>query len=345
LELELTFLLLLDPLKVFTSGPNSTLGEVDPLPHLAAELEPYRVARIPGIKLPPLIGGAIGYVGYDCVKYFEPRTRRDMKDVLEVPESLFMLFDTIVAVDHFFGQIKVFTYLKVPGTAGAKQDLEIEYEHARRTITDVAERISADQVPLPPQQKIKFDQEYTSNIGQKGYEAHVTTLKQHISKGNIIQAVPSQRIARPSSLHPFNIYRRLRTVNPSPYLFFVDCDDFQIIGASPELLVKAEKGRVVTHPIAGTVKRGATTQEDDALAKELMNSLKDRAEHVMLVDLARNDINRVCDPLSTTVERLIIVQRFSHVQHLTSEVSGTLRPDITRFNAFRYDSLFRNSMT
>jgi anthranilate synthase component 1 len=259
-----------------------------------------------------------------------------MKDILEVPESLFMLFDTIVAVDHFFGQVKVFTYLKVPGTPGAEKDLETGYELARRTIVDVVERISVDEVPLPPQGPIKLDQEYSSNIGQKGYEAHVTKLKTHISKGDIIQAVPSQRVARPTSLHPFNVYRRLRTVNPSPYLFFVDCEDFQIIGASPELLVKSEKGRVITHPIAGTVKRGATAQEDDALAEELMNSIKDRAEHVMLVDLARNDVNRVCDPLSTRVDRLMIVQRFSHVQHLTSEVSGILRPEKTRFDAFRY---------
>ncbi|KAL5403714.1 hypothetical protein PMIN04_012763 [Paraphaeosphaeria minitans] len=128
-------------------------------------------------------------------------------------------------------------------------------------------------------------QEYKSNIGQDGYEGH---------------AVPSQRFARPTSLHPFNIYRHLRNVNPSPYLFYVDCEDFQIVGASPELLVKEEQGRVITHPIAGTVKRGKTLQEDAALAEELSNSIKDRAEHVMLVDLARNDVNRVCDPLTTT---------------------------------------------
>lgn len=324
---------------MLASGPLHPLGEQDPLPLLANELSPYRVLKIPGVKLPPLIGGAIGYVGYDCVKYFEPRTRRDdIKDVLQVPESLFMLFDTIVAVDHFFGQVKVFTYLKVPGTPGAQDDLETGYELARRTILEVVERISVDHVPLPPQGPIQFGQKYTSNIGQSGYEGHVTKLKTHIAKGDIIQAVPSQRIARPTSLHPFNVYRKLRTINPSPYLFYVDCGDFQIIGASPEVLVKSEQGRIITHPIAGTVTRGATAQEDDRLAEELMNSIKDRAEHVMLVDLARNDINRVCDPLSTRVDRLMIVQRFSHVQHLTSEVSGILRPDKTRFDAFRYVS-------
>jgi len=122
----------------------------------------------------------------------------------------------------------------------------------------------------------------TSNIGQAGYEKHVTRLKEHICKGDIIQAVPSQRIARPTSLHPFNIYRQLRTVNPSPYLFFVDCEDFQIIGASPEVLVKSEAGRIISHPIAGTVKRGKTVQEDEALAEELRSSLKDRYDILVL---------------------------------------------------------------
>jgi anthranilate synthase component 1 len=153
--------------------------------------------------------------------------------------------------------------------------------------------------------------------------------------GDIIQAVPSQRIARPTSLHPFNIYRQLRRVNPSPYLFYIDCEGFQIIGASPELLVKEEEGRIITHPIAGTVRRGKNLQEDDVLAEELRQSLKDRAEHVMLVDLARNDVNRVCDPLTTRVDRLMVVEKFSHVQHLVSQVSGVLRKGMTRFDAFR----------
>ena len=163
----------------------------------------------------------------------------------------------------------------------------------------------------------------------------MTTLKHHITAGDIIQAVPSQRFARPTTLHPFNIYRHLRTVNPSPYLFYVSCGDFQIVGASPELLVKNEDGRIVTHPIAGTVKRGKTPEEDEQLAEELRTSLKDRAEHVMLVDLARNDVNRVCDPITTRVDRLMVVEKFSHVQHLVSQVSGVLRRGKTRFDAFR----------
>ncbi|KAF2016919.1 anthranilate synthase-like protein component I [Aaosphaeria arxii CBS 175.79] len=321
-----------DPRKVTKTGPGHG-EEKDPLPALEKELAKSRVATIPSISFPPLMGGAVGYVGYDCVKYFEPKTRRDdMKDVLEVPESLFMLYDTVVAFDHFFQVVKVVTYIKVPENL---DDLEAAYNEATATLKRYVSILKGKDIPIPEQGPIKTGQEYKSNIGREGYEGHVHKLKEHIDVGDIIQAVPSQRFARPTSLHPFNVYRHLRNVNPSPYLFYLDCEDFQIVGASPELLVKEEAGRIITHPIAGTVKRGKTTAEDEALASELLNSIKDRAEHVMLVDLARNDINRVCDPLSTRVDRLMVVQKFSHVQHLVSEVSGVLRPGKTRFDAFR----------
>ncbi|KAF1345446.1 anthranilate synthase component I [Delphinella strobiligena] len=306
--------------------------ETDPLPLLDAELSKCRVASIPALRLPPMTGGAVGYVGYDCVRYFEPKTKRPMKDVLKVPESLFMLYNTIVVLDHFFQKVSVITYLEVPESL---DNLEAAYDEAKKTIMQNLKVLRSPDVPYPEQPPIKMGNTYTSNIGQEGYEKHVKTLKGHITAGDIIQAVPSQRMARPTSLHPFNVYRHLRTVNPSPYLFFLDCHDFQIVGASPELLVKADQGRIITHPIAGTVKRGQTLDQDEALATELRNSLKDRAEHVMLVDLARNDINRICDPISTRVDKLMVVQKFSHVQHLVSEVSGILRPDKTRFDAFR----------
>ncbi|KAF2655960.1 anthranilate synthase component 1 [Lophiostoma macrostomum CBS 122681] len=321
-----------DPRKVIKTGPGHG-EEKDPLPLLEQELAKSRVATIPSIKLPPLTGGAVGYVGYDCVKYFEPKTRRDdMKDVLQVPESFFMFFDTVIAFDHFFQVVKVITYVRVPENL---DDLEQAYKDATATLKGYVSILKDKDIPMPEQGPIEMGQEYKSNIGRDGYEKHVTDLKEHIGVGDIIQAVPSQRFARPTSLHPFNIYRHLRNVNPSPYLFFLDCEDFQIVGASPELLVKEELGRIITHPIAGTVKRGKTIQEDAALAQELLNSLKDRAEHVMLVDLARNDVNRVCDPLTTRVDRLMVVQKFSHVQHLVSEVSGVLRAGKTRFDAFR----------
>ncbi|KAN0113032.1 anthranilate synthase-like protein component I [Hyaloscypha variabilis] len=319
------------PRKVLKTGEGH--GEsVDPLPALEAELAKIRVAEVPGLKLPPLTGGAIGYVGYDCVRYFEPKTARPMQDVLKVPESLFMLFDTIVAFDRFYEAVKVITYLHVPENLS---DLEEAYKKAASTISEMIDVLLTGDATPPFQPPINLDQKYTSNIGQEGYEGHVRKLKEHIVAGDIIQAVPSQRIARPTSLRPFNIYRQLRRVNPSPYLFYIDCEGFQIIGASPELLVKEEEGRIVTHPIAGTVRRGKNHQEDEELAEGLRQSLKDRAEHVMLVDLARNDVNRVCDPLTTRVDRLMVVERFSHVQHLVSQVSGVLRKGMTRFDAFR----------
>ncbi len=255
-----------------------------------------------------------------------------MKDVLGVPESLFMLFDTIVAFDGYFGVIKVITYLTIPEK---EDEVEAEYQRAVKVIEELIDVLGSPETPLPEQKPVRTGLEYTSNIGRDGYENHVRTLKAHIEKGDIIQCVPSQRFARPTDLHPFNIYRRLRTINPSPYMFFIDCGTFHIIGASPELLVKSEAGRIITHPIAGTLPRGPTPQDDERLADELRNSLKDRAEHIMLVDLARNDVTRVGDPRETRVDRLMEVEKFSHVQHLVSQVSGVLRPDQTRFDAFR----------
>lgn len=323
-----------DPRETLVSGPAHG-WEADPLPRLDAALARHRVAHLPALRLPPMTGGAIGYVGYDCVRYFEPRTRReDVADVLHVPESLFMLFDTIIAVDHFFQRVQVITYLHVPSGGGP---IDAAYASSRDTIARLLRLLRTPDLPLPPQGPIELHHQYCSNIGEPGYRAHVATLKRHIRGGDIIQAVPSQRIARPTSLHPFNIYRHLRSVNPSPYLFYVSCPDFHIVGASPELLVKKDPitSRIITHPIAGTVKRGTTPAADEALAASLRASLKDRAEHVMLVDLARNDVNRVCDPRTTRVDTLMVVQKFSHVQHLVSEVSGQLREGKTRFDAFR----------
>lgn len=324
-------LFIIDPRKVLKIGAGHG-PDSDPLPILEEELAQFRVATVPGLILPPLNGGAIGYVGYDCVKYFEPKTARPLKDVLGIPEALFMMYNTIVAFDHFFQVVKVVTFVPIPASDA---ELDVEYRKGQETIQRTINTLLQPGCPLPPQSPIVPDQQYTSNIGQEGYESHVTKLKEHISKGDIFQTVPSQRLSRPTSLHPFNLFRHLRTVNPSPYLFYIDCEAFQLIGASPELLAKEEKGRIISHPIAGTVKRGKTPEEDEALANELRGSLKDRAEHVMLVDLARNDVNRVCDPITTQVDRLMVVEKFSHVQHLVSQVSGVLRPEKSRFDAFR----------
>ena len=325
------------PRQVLRTGPGFG-NEVDPLAALEEVLAEKTVLHVPGLRLPPMSGGAVGYVGYDCVKYFEPKTARAMKDMLKIPESMFMLFDTILAFDRFFGVVKIITYVNVAetGEGGAQEkQLEEEYKKATEKIEELIDVLNGPETPLPEQGPIQTGHNYISNIGRDGYEGYVKKLKEHIIAGDVIQCVPSQRFSRPTSLHPFNIYRHLRTVNPSPYLFLMTCGDFQLVGASPELLVKEEGGRIITHPIAGTVPRGETPEQDEKLADSLRRSIKDRAEHVMLVDLARNDVNRVCDPLTTTVDRLMVVEKFSHVQHLVSQVSGVLRPGKTRFDAFR----------
>lgn len=324
-----------NPSKIIKTGEDANVygaefANIDPITLLEKEMKQYRQAKLPG--LPKFSGGATGYISYDCIKYFEPKTKRPLKDVLNVPEAVLMLCDLVVAFDHVYQRFQIIYNIH------ESDDISSGYQAAKTAIEEV-ESILTGPSPEninPVQPPIKMNQTFTSNIGQEGYEQHVTTLKKHIKLGDIIQAVPSQRVARPTSLHPFNIYRHLRTVNPSPYLFYIDLIDFQIIGASPELLVQCDtSNKVITHPIAGTIMRGKTADEDEANATILRESTKDRAEHIMLVDLARNDINRVCQPTTTNVDRLLTIERFSHVMHLVSQVSGILRPEKTRFDAFR----------
>ncbi|KAK4168256.1 putative Anthranilate/para-aminobenzoate synthase component I [Cladorrhinum sp. PSN259] len=342
-----------NPRKVLATGPGyEDVG--DPLRALEATLAEDRVLSIPTLKIPSLTGGAVGYLSYDCIKYFEPKTARPLKDNLHIPEALFMLFDTVVAFDHFFQTVTIVTHMRLPESIDG---FEAAYGEAETTIRETLAKIEQPETPLPPinPSKPASEQQYSSNVGRHGYESFVTDLKKHIIKGDIIQAVPSQRFSRSTTLHPFNVYRTLRTLNPSPYLFFLSCSDFHIVGASPECLMKTDgyadlpedtrfgfsadagkhRPKIVNHAIAGTIKRGLTHAEDDELAAVLHNSTKDRAEHVMLVDLARNDVNRVCHPSSVKVDRLMRIDRFSHVQHLTSEVSGLLRPECTRWDAMR----------
>lgn len=322
------------PRRIIKTGPTEN-NEIDPLVLLEDQLSGIKQAQLPGI--PQLSGGAIGYISYDCIKYFEPTTKNDnLKDTLKLPESFLMLFDLIVAYDSVFQRYQIINNIHIDRENDNEDSIKIKYNKALEEIEKIGEILRNPEVKYPIQPKIKDPETFTSNIGQEGYENFVYELKEHIKKGDIIQAVPSQRISRPTKLHPFNIYNHLRTVNPSPYMFYIDYLDFQIVGASPELLVKSDSNnKVITHPIAGTIRRGKTVEEDNKLANELKSSLKDRAEHVMLVDLARNDINRVCDPMSTNVDSLLQVQRFSHVMHLVSQVSGILRSDKSRFDAFR----------
>lgn len=224
---------------------------------LQKELSLYQFIKIP--EVPTFTGGAIGYVAYDCIQHFEPKTACELKDPLNIPEAVFMLADTLVIYDHIFQTIKVVSHVFMPSDAG-KNNLSFVYQTAVDKARRLAKVLITSSTPEPVQPPIVSGNEAVSNVGKQGYEGFVTTLKKHIVAGDIIQAVPSQRLARPTSLHPFNAYRHLRQVNPSPYMFYLDCGDLQIVGASPETLCKVEKNIVYNHAIAGTTKRGKTPE-------------------------------------------------------------------------------------
>lgn len=315
-------------------------AEGDPLVPVEKELSRYKLVRIPG--LPMFTGGAMGYISFDCVHYFEPRTRQELADELPfLPESIFMFCETIVIFDHLRHQLRVVSHAHVPESFDPLNSEQVtafkaSYTAATEKIKAVVSKLQRPDTPLPIQPPIVLGNTPTSNVGQSGYETFVKNLKTHIHQGDIIQAVPSQRLKRPTTLHPFNLYRHLRSINPSPYMFFVQLNGFSLVGASPEMLVKVDENRTVeTHPIAGTRKRGKTPEEDQALAVELLADEKERAEHIMLVDLGRNDANRVCQPRSVKVPSLMHIERYSHVMHIVSTVTGTLRNDISSLEAFR----------
>ncbi|KAI0244212.1 anthranilate synthase component 1 [Massospora cicadina] len=322
-----------DPYKIIKTGPGEEI-EGDPLGPIEKYLSDIKFIHVAG--LPDFTGGAVGYIAFDCVRHFEPRTSRPLKDPVGIPESIHLLIDTVVIIDHLYQKIKVVAHLR--GELSSEAVLQSEYQKASQKIAAVVAILQAPgEIQLPSQPPItKLGGEFTSNIGQAGYEGHVRAVMDQIKRGEVIQVVPSQRLSRPTCLHPFNVYRYLRTVNPAPYLFYLDLHSFQVVGASPEMLVKVDLDRkVYTHPIAGTRRRGSTPAEDLELELDLKADVKETAEHVMLVDLGRNDLNRVCRPDSVKVDSLMHVERYSHVMHLVSNVSGTLREDKTRFDAFR----------
>ncbi|KAN0107159.1 anthranilate synthase component [Russula decolorans] len=320
-----------DPFKLVKVGPNEAV-QGDPMLALERELSVYRYVKIP--QVPTFTGGAIGYVAYDAIQHFEPKTARPLKDGLGLPDAIFMLADTLLIYDHLFQSVKIVSHVFCPENS-TSSNLAFIYQTAVSKVRRLARIIMNPVIPEVPQPPVTLGHTSTSNVGKEGYERYVTTLKKHIVAGDIIQAVPSQRLSRPTKLHPFNAYRRLRQTNPSPYMFYLDCGEVQIVGASPETLCKVEENKVYNHAIAGTTKRGATDEEDERLGQELLNSEKDRAEHLMLVDLARNDVNRVCKSDTVKVDHLMRVETFSHVIHLSSQVSGILRDSFTRFDAFR----------
>jgi anthranilate synthase component 1 len=298
----------------------------DPYAAVAQELERYKVA--PLADLPPFSGGAVGMFGYDLVRWFEPTVGEPNPDDVGLPELALMVSDVLLAFDHLKHEVTVLANVFSEGG-----DVDARYEEAVVAIADVRERLAA---PIPRAAAgVRDAPEFDSNIGSEGYAAAVEAAKEYIRAGDIYQVVPSQRWSASAPVEAFSIYRGLRTVNPSPYMYFLDFEDFEIAGASPESLVKVNGRRAEQRPIAGTRPRSGSVEEDLERARGLLEDEKERAEHVMLVDLARNDLGRVCEYGTVSVEELMAVESYSHVMHIVSSVAGTLREGVTAMDALR----------
>ncbi|MFW6125927.1 MAG: anthranilate synthase component I [Chloroflexota bacterium] len=306
---------------------NGRDGASDPLLAIEEELSKYQPVSLP--HLPRFHGGAVGYLSYEAVRHFE-ELPVPANDPLGLAESIFMLTDTVLVFDHLTHRIKVVSHAYLDG------DIRSAYRQATERIEALVERLNHPFACCPRTScSGPMHKSVDSNLSRADYEAKVDQAKDYIKAGEIIQVVLSQRLRRPTTAAPFDIYRALRTINPSPYMYYLDLDECHIVGASPELLVRVEDGVVATHPIAGTRPRGATRTLDVALEKELKSDEKELAEHTMLLDLGRNDIGRVSEPGTVQVTQLMDVERYSHVMHLVSHVQGRLQPGLNQFDALR----------
>ena len=297
----------------------------DPYAAVAQELAHYRIAPLEG--LPPFAGGAVGMFGYDLVRSAEPSVGEPNPDDTGMPELAVMVTDVLLAFDHLRHEVTVLANVISVG------DVERAYAEAAAAIAEVRERLRG---PVPQARAGRREPpSFKSNLGSDGYAEAVERAKEYIRAGDIYQVVPSQRWSADCPVDAFSIYRGLRAINPSPYMYFLDFEDFEIAGASPEALVTVTGRTVRQRPIAGTRPRADSVEQDLERGRELLADPKERAEHVMLVDLGRNDLGRVCEYGSVTVDELMGVETYSHVMHIVSSVSGTLSPGVSPMDALR----------
>lgn len=306
----------------------------DPLRLIEAELAQYRLITPLGIsqdELPQFHGGAVGYLSYEAASRFE-HLPVPQRSELGLPLAVFCFTETVLVFDHVKHRVRIVTHLHLDAP-----DLAAEYQRGMAIIADVQQRL-CQPVHLPVEPPPVTDPEalrVTSNRTQAEFEDMVRRSIAYIQAGDVFQVVPSQRLSRHVNAAPFTIYRALRAINPSPYMFYLDIQSFHIIGASPELLVRYEDNEVTIRPIAGTRPRGVDRQSDEQFAVELKNDAKEQAEHVMLVDLARNDVGRVSTTGSVQVSEFMDIERYSHVMHMVSNITGQLRPGLTPYDALR----------
>ncbi|MCE9644717.1 MAG: anthranilate synthase component I [Chloroflexi bacterium] len=300
------------------------LDQPDPTIFLQNEISRFPAVRLP--NAPRFTGGLVGYLGYESVRYFEPTLKSKMKRA-DIPDGIYLLADTIVAFDH--ARRTIFLIANV---------LDGDTQAAEDKLDSIAARIHE---PLPAAQKINVKpSKVRASHTQGTYEDMVRAAKEHIAAGDIFQVVLSQRFSRETNVEPFDVYRAVRRLNPSPYMFFfdfglVDDEPLYIVGSSPEMFVRLEGRTASLRPIAGTRPRGANAEADASLAKDLLADSKERAEHVMLVDLGRNDLGRVCEYGTIKVSDFFSVEKYSHVMHIVSHVEGILRPELTAFDLVR----------
>lgn len=325
---EAVFTATRDEITIHRGGTTETVTSHDPLNELQKLLAPHQGIHLPG--LPPFTGGVVGYAGYDTIRYYED-FGEGPKDDRHLPDLSFGLYRTMVIFDHVNKTVKVVANAHVqgdPGVAYAEATEAIERiiallrEGDRRTVGE----INLEGIPQKP---------YQSNFAREDYMKVVEACKEYIKAGDIFQVVPSQRLCVETGATPFDIYRALRVVNPSPFMFLLTTPAVTLVGSSPEILCRVENGIVTNRPLAGTRPRGKTPEEDLALEKDLLADPKERAEHIMLVDLARNDVGRVAEPKSIDLSDIMSVERYSHVMHIVSDVKGKLAEGMNAFDALR----------
>ncbi len=318
------------PYKVIKTGKGQPQGAVDPLILIQKELNQFQGVSVDG--LPGFNGGGVGFLSYDNVHYFEPRVPMLDKDDINLPDSVVMFTDTLLIFDHLRHDIKIVSHVNLD------DDIDQSYSHAVEQIEYVVNKLN---VPLPSQSYSSSFQtpvpnaDVKSNFSKQEFYDAVNKCIDYINQGDAIQIVLSQRFERKTEAHPFDIYRSLRALNPSPYMYHLHLSDFHIVGASIETLVKVENGLIDYHPIAGTRPRGATEEEDNQLAEELRTSEKQTSEHIMLVDLGRNDVGKVSEIGTVQVTDLMSIEKYSHVMHLVSHIKGVLKNNLNPFDALR----------
>lgn len=295
----------------------------NPVDVIKKEISRYRPVQIR--DLPRFFGGLVGYMGYDMVQFFEP-VQEVNKERLGLPDFFFMLTDTMLIFDSLKQKIKVLSNAHIEDNSPDEA-----YHEATQKINDIIAKLRAPLVIEDAHYSVKSNG-ILSNFTKENFLSAVEKSKEYVIAGDIVQVVLSQRFEREATCHPFHIYRALRVVNPSPYMYYLDIGDAKIVGSSPEILVRFEDGKIVLRPIAGTRKRGKTDSADRALEEELRNDPKEIAEHIMLVDLGRNDVGRVATIGSVKVTELMKVERYSHVMHLVSNVEGDLKEGLDAFD-------------